>query len=138
MIDRVLEHEAGRRIETIKTVTEGDVLVAGYDLAQGPSLPSAFLLEGMAQSAALLFRLSHDGSPDELPLLGWTTLSVRGAARPGDVVRFRVQASKMTRHGGVFDAEAHGAGTLLAQGQLAFAAAARPEAGPEGGRERCD
>jgi hypothetical protein len=89
------------------------------------------LLEGLSQSAALLFRLSYDVSTNELPLLGFLKASLaEQGARSGDRVTFDVRSVKMTRSGGIFEglAKIEG-GATIAEAELAFSAA---DVGPVG------
>jgi 3-hydroxyacyl-[acyl-carrier-protein] dehydratase len=120
MIDRMLESEPHRRIRTLKRITYDDPsLCPGDDGAVW--FPSVLLLEGMAQSAALLFRMSYsDSSPETLPMLGFLQASWSGSARPGEDVIYDVTASKMTRSGGVFEGRAFRDDSVIAQAQLAF------------------
>ncbi len=122
MIDRMVECEPGRKIVTDKRVTAADPMT-GPDRAQ-PALPSMLLLEGLSQSAALLYRLTYTDAPGSvLPLLGFLKASIetRGVY-PGEAVTYTVRAIKMTREGGVFEAEAAVDGEAVARAELAFKA----------------
>ncbi len=133
MIDRLVECTPHRRIVTHKGVSAADSLAA--PAGGGPGrFPSALLLEGMGQSAALLFRISRP--PDArgaLPLLGYLKADFFGSAGPGDSLRFEVRSVKMTATGGLFEARATVGDSLLAQAELAFGKA--PDAGGAAERE---
>lgn len=130
MIDRMIECAPGERIVTEKRVTAGDS-VASHDEERGSWFPGVLLLEGMSQSAALLFRLSYVDSPARLPMLGYLQASLHRSATPGDSIRFEVSSVKMTGTGGVFEALARVGEAVLAEAQLAFSAGDE-EAGAEG------
>ena len=118
MIDRMVECEPHRSIVTIKQLPanegEGGVSREGF--------PGVLLIEGMSQSAALLFRLSYDDIKATRPLLGFLKASLPSrVVWPGDVITFSVGSMKMTRTGGVFEAEATLDGEVIATAELAFA-----------------
>ena len=60
MVDRVLSCEPGKRIECLKNITGNDFLLTGHFPTMA-IFPGALLLEGAAQSAILLYRLT-DGT----------------------------------------------------------------------------
>jgi len=125
MIDRMVECVAGERITTRKNVTSGDPCVGGAGEGT-PTFPAVLLLEGMGQTAALLYRLSYpEESGRPLPLLGFLQASLIGSAGPGDAVQFDVRSVKMTRSGGVFEARASVSGELVAEAELAFKGVSR-------------
>jgi 3-hydroxyacyl-[acyl-carrier-protein] dehydratase len=119
MIDRLLECEPQRSIVTLKNVTANDPVAGGF--------PGVLLLEGMSQSAALLFRLSYEGEAAEtLPMLGFLRASLsERSVLPGEAVTYRVRAVKMTRTGGVFQGRASVERRIVARAELAFKAADR-------------
>lgn len=129
MIDRLVDCVPGERITTRKNVTSGDPCVGG-GRGRGQAFPAMLVLEGMGQSAALLFRLSYpeEGGRD-LPLLGFLEASLVGSAAPGDALEFDVRSVKMTSSGGVFSARARVGGGLVAEAELAF----KGDPGPMGG-----
>jgi 3-hydroxyacyl-[acyl-carrier-protein] dehydratase len=132
MLDRLVECEPHRRIVTEKRISLGDPLCAGRGEAE-PWFPSLLLLEGLGQSAALLYRLSYGDAPmGGLPLLGWLRATLEGSARAGDLVTFEVRSTKMTRQGGVFAGTASCGGASLAGAELALSAAAPVDVASEG------
>jgi 3-hydroxymyristoyl/3-hydroxydecanoyl-(acyl carrier protein) dehydratase len=121
MIDRLVECSPSERIRTAKRIAAGDPAVD----ADAGSFPDVLLIEAMGQTAALLYRMSYPDAPaDALPMLGFVKASWKAGARVGDEVTFDVRSIKMTRGGGVFAAEARRGAELLAEAELAFAAAA--------------
>jgi len=109
MIDRMIECDKHKSIVTTKLISDR-------------SFANVMLIEGMSQSAALLFRLSYDDVAATRPLLGYLKASLPSQALgPGDVVTFNVRSMKMTRTGGVFEGEASLDGDVIASAELAFA-----------------
>jgi len=120
MIDEFVECEPQKRIVTRKRVTANDPLAACQGLPVR-LFPATLLLEGMGQSAALLFRISRpQDAADALPLLGFLSAALYGSASAGQSVLFEVRSVKMTATGGVFEAWARVGQEILAEAQLAF------------------
>ena len=53
LVDRVLELESGKRIVTLKNVSANEPVFTGH-FPEFPVLPGVYILEAMAQSAAIL------------------------------------------------------------------------------------
>jgi 3-hydroxyacyl-[acyl-carrier-protein] dehydratase len=114
---RCVPHEVA---VTCKRVTAGDPVMPRRGSAES-FYPSALVLEGLSQSAALLFRISY--GPEALsgaPLLGYLKARLRGCARPGDTLEYTVTAIKMTSRRGVFTGVARVGSTVVASTELAF------------------
>jgi len=117
MIDRMIECDPHRSIVTTKEISAGE----GGGEGQDQGFPGVMLIEGMSQSAALLFKLSYDDVGATRPLLGYLKASLPDRAlRPGDLITFSVRSMKMIRTGGVFEAEASLDGDVIASAELAF------------------
>ncbi len=119
MIDRMIECTPHARIVTLKNVSAGDPLTRGAGL-DSARLPSVLLLEGMGQTAALLYRLTFEDEEARLPLLGFLKASLYDAPPCGVGVHFHVRALKMTRRGGLFEGQARLGESLLAEAELGF------------------
>jgi 3-hydroxyacyl-[acyl-carrier-protein] dehydratase len=120
MIDRMLEYVPHERALTCKQVTAGDSVLDGADGLR-EFFPSVLIVEGLSQTAALLFRLSY--GPESLsgaPLLGHLRAKVRGEARPGDTLLYTVTAIKMTSRSGVFSGVARIHERVIVAAELAF------------------
>jgi len=116
MVDRMKECVPHERIVTLKNVTCDDAI------APGSELPGTMVLEGMSQSAALLFQLSFGAiAPGRVPLLGSLKATWHAPARAGDVILFAVRAIKMTSTMGIFTGSALVEGSPIAEAELAFA-----------------
>lgn len=129
-IDRVLECVPHSHIIAAKTLI-GDDMIA---LAHRPGFavfPGVMLLEGLSQSAAVLFQISYGKiPPTRIPLLGHLKATFSGGAAPGEEVAYDVRAVKMTSTRGLFHGTARVAGEAVAEAELAFAVAA-PGSAPE-------
>lgn len=120
MLDRMVECVPHRKVVALRRVTAGDSLFDGAEV-DVHALPAVMLLEGLSQSAALLFRLSYgDEAAPGLPMLGHLQASLRGSARPGDTLEFTVTALKMTRRGGIFAGTARVDGDVVAEAEMGF------------------
>jgi len=118
MVDRVLSYEAGRSLVGLKNVSAGDAVMPGHFPGR-PIFPGAALLEGVAQCCVLLFELTHGPLREgEVPLFGSASARFLGMVQPGDVVRFEVEAIKMTSFAGVFKGRALVDGAVMARCEL--------------------
>lgn len=120
MIDRMVDCVPHQRAVTTKHVSHGDAVMPRTDSGD-VYFPSCLILEGLSQTAALLFRLSY--GPEALsgaPLLGYLNARLAGSAGPGDTITFTVTAVKMTSRNGVFAGVASVGATELATAELAF------------------
>ena len=117
MVDRMVHCVPNESAVTCKQVTASE--------AGDGCFPSVLILEGLSQTAALLFRLSY--GPDALtraPLLGYLKAKFRSGARPGDTLLYTVTAIKMTSRSGVFAGVARVGAKKIAAAELAFGVSA--------------
>jgi 3-hydroxymyristoyl/3-hydroxydecanoyl-(acyl carrier protein) dehydratase len=155
--DRMIECVPHERILTMKRVTANDLMGAsraagavlpddweigetksGPDASGGSSVPpitgpetefpDAMVIEGMSQSAALLFAMSYDTlARGAHPVLGDVKATRHSAAAPGETVRYSVRAVKMTSTAGLFEATAEADGRLIAEAGFAMSVAKTPD-----------
>jgi len=113
MVDRLVHcvpHETALTCKQVTATDSGD-----------GCFPSVLILEGLSQTAALLFRLSYGQEAlSGAPLLGYLKAKFRGSARPGDTLLYTVTAIKMTSRSGVFAGVARVGATVIAATELAF------------------
>ncbi len=129
-IDRVLECVPHSHIVASKALIGDDVITLAHTPGHAV-FPGVMLLEGLSQSAAVLFQLSYGKiPPTRIPLLGHVKATFSGGAAPGDEVAYDVRAVKMTSTSGLFRGTARVAGKAVAEAELAFAVAA-PRRAPE-------
>ena len=113
MVDRMVNCVPHVSAVTCKQVTASEVGDGCF--------PAVLVLEGLSQTAALLFRLSY--GPEALsgaPLLGYLKAKFRKPAQPGDTLVYTVTAIKMTSRRGVFAGVARVGATTVAATELAF------------------
>ncbi len=133
MVDRVIECVPHSRIVTCKNVTRADPMAAGGE-GGGPELPGVMIVEGMSQSAALLFQATYGPvAPGRVPLLGTLKASWERPARPGDVLTYTLEAMKMTSRMGIFRGVAEVESTPIARAELGFSVG-----DPAGAREAAE
>ena len=121
MIDRMIECVPHERIVTIKRISGNDIMSLAHR-PDGSLFPGMMVLEGMNQSAALLYRLTYgEAETRRLPLLGQMRASFPGTAAPGDTITYTVRAVKMTPTHGLFEGWAEVEESPIAEGELAFA-----------------
>ena len=128
MVDRMLECVPHEHIATEKTLGSDDLGGIAHARRQA-GCAQAMILEGMNQSAALLYQMTYGKfETSRVPLLGYLSAEFGAVAQAGEAIRFRVQAIKMTPTHGLFEAQAVAGATQLARSELAFAVAgATPE-----------
>ena len=121
MVDRMVECVPHKKIVTTKNVSGDDAMTHG---AVERGFPGTLMVEGMSQSAALLFQLSYGKiQPGKVPLLGSLKASWETTVVPGDVITYTIDAVKMTSVMGIFQGVARVDGSRVAQAELAFAVA---------------
>ena len=120
--DRVLSLEPGRRIEAARHLRPDDPVLNPDGL-----LPSALLVELMAQAGGLLLAGPGEGSPPRGGLLaGLRRLHVHGAARAGETVFVTCELVRRIGDVALLRCEAaRGDGVRLAHGQLQLRLLAR-------------
>ena len=119
MVDRVLEFEAGERIKGLKNVTMNEPFFPGHFPSE-PVMPGVLIVEGMAQTAAVLAYLTH---PDMVGnkifyFAGIDGVRFRRKVVPGDQLIFELQTlkwkSKMIKMAG----KAYVEGEVAAEAEL--------------------
>ncbi len=96
LVDRVVDHEPGRRLVAVKNVTVGEEYFPGHFPGQ-PVLPGVLMIEMMTQAAALLI-VGDDPTTGRCAWLrGVDRAKFRRQVIPGDQLRLEV-AVKRTRH----------------------------------------
>jgi 3-hydroxyacyl-[acyl-carrier-protein] dehydratase len=104
MIDRVLEYERGKTITGLKNVSMGEPFFQGHFPGE-PVMPGVLMLEGMAQTGAVLAYLSADTIAGKLfYFAGLEGVRFRKMVRPGDQIIYKLemlrQKGKLTKMAG--------------------------------------
>ncbi len=132
MVDRVLALEKDQRAVGIKNITGNDICFLGHFPTMAV-MPGALIIEGMAQTAVILFRKSAE--LDGVTLDDEKTLFFFGGAQvrfskpvfPGDQLQFDVTLVKSISVGGVVKAVASVDGQTVAKAKLSFGVKAKDE-----------
>lgn len=93
LVDRVIEHDPGRRIVAIKNVTLNEPQFQGHFPGM-PIFPGVMIIEAMAQTSGVLVGLSMDLVDKEAKVffMGVDGVKFRRKVVPGDVLELHVRA----------------------------------------------
>ena len=119
MIDRITQLESGTRAHAIKAVTTTEDFFTDH-FPGNPVMPSALVVEAMAQTAEALLAASSDFSKCAL-LSAVDTARFRALVRPGDLLEISVDIASQDPHNAEVRARARVAGTVVAIAILHFA-----------------
>lgn len=98
MVDKVVQLVMGQSIVTIKNVTINEPYFMGHFPGK-PVMPGVMILEAIAQTAAILAKVSPDGIPAEklIYLVGADNFRWKKIVVPGDTLRIAVKFDKVRR-----------------------------------------
>ncbi|MBI1890799.1 MAG: 3-hydroxyacyl-ACP dehydratase FabZ [Burkholderiales bacterium] len=99
LVDRVLEWESGKSIVAIKNVTANEEFFNGH-FPHKPVMPGVFMIEALAQTAALLSFLTMNLKPDDSSVvyfLGIDGARFKRPVEPGDQLRMEVEILRNAR-----------------------------------------
>ncbi len=95
LVDRVISCEPGQSIVAKRQVSASDPLLQGH-FPGNPIVPGVLIIEGLAQSSAILGKLTK-GTCNSCLLLEVENTRFRRMVVPGDVLEYRVQLVKMRK-----------------------------------------
>ncbi len=122
MIDRIIELEPGKRAVAVKNVSGNDMVFLGH-FPDKAIMPGALILEGMAQTAIILFATGEkSGSGDRKPMYFFGSVKARflNPAVPGDQLRISVENVKSLPTGAYVSGEAFAGDKKIAEAELVF------------------
>jgi 3-hydroxyacyl-[acyl-carrier-protein] dehydratase len=99
LVDRVLEWESGKSITAIKNVTANEEFFNGH-FPHKPVMPGVFMIEALAQTAALLSFLTMGQKPDTnsvVYFLGIDNARFKRPVEPGDQLKMQVEILRTAR-----------------------------------------
>lgn len=99
LVDRVLEWESGKSITAIKNVTVNEEFFNGH-FPHKPVMPGVYMIEALAQTAALLSFLTMGQKPDANSIvyfLGIDNARFKRPVEPGDQLRMQVEILRVAR-----------------------------------------
>jgi 3-hydroxyacyl-[acyl-carrier-protein] dehydratase len=132
MVDRVVELEKGKRAVGIKNVSANEIHFLGH-FPNMAVFPGALILEGMAQTAILLFRKSTEDEsamtddPNVLFFFGAVNARFLKTVLPGDQLRMEIEITKVYSTGGMVKGVATVDGAVVAKGEMTFGMKRREE-----------
>ena len=100
MVDRVLEVDPGKRLIALKNVTINDQVLSAHFPGR-PVLPGSLIIEGMAQTAILLYCSRKDFNANQLPnyYLGSVKAHFFKPVLPGDQIKMEAIMVKLMPKG---------------------------------------
>lgn len=120
LVDRVLEHEPGKRLRAYKNVSGNDLHFLGH-FPERAILPGALVLEALAQACVLLFQLTYGIlGPGEQAVFGSVKARFLLPVVPGDRLELETVAEKMTSTAGLFRVTAAVDGKVAVRGTLSM------------------
>ena len=111
LVDTVTSYEAKKTITAYKNISITDAVFQGH-FPKEPIYPGVFIIEGLAQSAGLLMKLSVDEARREAVkdkicyFVGIDKAKFKSPVRPGDCLVYKVNYIKDKRNLFAFEAKA--------------------------------
>ncbi|MDB5726803.1 MAG: fabZ [Noviherbaspirillum sp.] len=120
LVDRVLDWEAGKSITAIKNVTVNEEFFNGH-FPHKPVMPGVYMIEALAQTAALLSFLTMGTKPDENSIvyfLGIDGARFKRPVEPGDQLKMQVEILRVARGIWKYKAEGSVDGKMAVEAEL--------------------
>ena len=97
LVDRITEHEPGRRLVAVKNVTVNEEFFQGH-FPGAPLMPAVLMLESLSQAAAILLLHREDTLPNaRVYLRGVNDAKFRRQVVPGDQLRLEISLGPRRR-----------------------------------------
>ena len=97
LVDRITEHEAGKRIVGIKNVTINEPFFQGHYPGH-PVMPGVLIIEAMAQVGGLLLMEEFEEEEDKVVyFMSLDRVKWRKPVTPGDTIVFEVELLQFRR-----------------------------------------
>jgi 3-hydroxyacyl-[acyl-carrier-protein] dehydratase len=120
LIDRVEEHEPGRRAVGIKNVTANEPFFQGH-FPEFPVMPGVLIVEALAQVGAVALLSLEENAGKLAFFAGIDKVRFKRQVRPGDTLRLEIEITKARSGIGFGAAKATVDGELACSGELMFA-----------------
>jgi len=135
LVDRVLEIESGKRIVALKNVSINEPVFSGH-FPHYPVLPGVYIIEALAQAAAILSFVTFDTRADRNAVYyfaGIDNARFKRPVGPGDQLRLEATLLREMRGVGKFGARALVDGQVAAEAELLCAYRQIPATAAAGG-----
>ncbi len=118
LVDKIIEFEKDRRVVAIKNVTCNEQFFNGHFPGKAV-MPGVLIMEAMAQTAAVLAKLSDEpNTHGTVFLVGANNFKWKKMVLPGDTLRLEVRFVRKRQSMWVVQAEATVDGKMAASGEL--------------------
>jgi len=121
MIDRVLEHEPGKKVVALKNVTVNEEFFSGH-FPQKRIMPGVLIIEAMAQAAIVLFYAEDSQDKQIAYYLGAVKVRFLNPVFPGDQLKITVEPVKAISAAAIVNAVVVAGDKEVARGELSFSA----------------
>ena len=121
LVDKIIEYEPDKRIIGLKNVTYNEMFMQGH-FPQEPIMPGALILEAMAQTSILFFKLSRADleQKSSLFLFGGVKAKFKKPVVPGDVLIMEMTPVKIISSGGIMNGVAKVNEDIVTKAELSF------------------
>ena len=123
MLDKVTEYEEGKKILGVKNITGNEVFFQGH-FPNEAIMPGALILEAMAQTALVYFKLSQNDTKTHQPPILFAGVKARflRTVVPGDILKIEMIPVKIISTGGIMEGVAKVNDTIVTKAELTFSA----------------
>lgn len=121
LVDRIIDFEPGKSITGIKNITGNEIFLQGH-FPEDAIMPGTLILEAMAQTALLFFKLSNVDSEKYISpvFFGGIKGKFLKPVIPGDVLNIKMTPVKILNSGGVMNGIATVEDDLVCKAELIF------------------
>lgn len=120
-VDKVIDFVPEKSITAIKNVTGNEYFFQGH-FPQEAVMPGALIIEGMAQAAIVMFKLSYsDDADDMIYLFGSARIRFIKKVVPGDCLRMELEFQKVVSDAAIVKGVAYTEDDRVAEATLTFA-----------------
>lgn len=121
MIDKIIHCEPEVSVTGVKNVSGNEYFFQGHFPGQA-IMPGALILEAMAQTAIIFFRISNsnDSSQNSIFLFGGVKAKFFKPVVPGDVMSITINPIKIISSGAIVESRASVGNDIVAKAELSF------------------
>ena len=123
MLDKIIEFEQDKKIVSQKNISGNDIFFQGH-FPEKAVMPGALILEAMAQTAIIFFKLSQNNSQEKQSpyLFGGLKAKFIKPIVPGDVLTIEMTPVKIISTGGIMEGKVRVNHTIVTKAELSFSA----------------